>query len=46
MRMHEVKTETDKQTFLQVAIDIYKNDDQWIRPLDKDIDEVFNPAKS
>ncbi len=46
MRMHEVKTETDKQTFLQVAIDIYKNDDQWIRPLDKDIDEVFNPVKN
>ena len=44
--MHEVKTDQDKQTFLQVAIDIYKNDPNWIRPLDKDIEEVFDPAKN
>ncbi len=46
MQMHEVKTDTDKQAFLQVAIDIYKNDPNWIRPLDKDIEEVFDPAKN
>jgi hypothetical protein len=46
MRMHEVKTGEDKTAFLQVAIDIYKNDPNWIRPLDKDIEEVFNPAKN
>ncbi|MCW3121208.1 MAG: hypothetical protein JWQ38_700, partial [Flavipsychrobacter sp.] len=46
MRMHEVKTEADKKAFLQVAIDIYKNDPNWIRPLDKDIEEVFDPAKN
>jgi hypothetical protein len=46
MRMHEVKTDADKQAFIQVAIDIYKNDPNWIRPLDKDIDEVFNPEKN
>ena len=44
--MHEVQTETDKQAFLQVAIDIYKNDPNWIRPLDKDIAEVFDPEKN
>lgn len=44
--MHEVKTEADKKAFLQVAIDIYKNDSSWIRPLDKDIEEVFNPEKN
>ncbi len=44
--MHEVKTEADKKAFLQVAIDIYKNDSSWIRPLDKDIEEVFHPEKN
>ncbi len=46
MHMHEVKTEADKKAFLQVAIDIYKNDPNWIRPLDKDIEEVFDPGKN
>lgn len=46
MQMHEVKTEADKKAFLQVAVDIYKGDANWIRPLDKDIDEVFNPEKN
>ena len=35
---------TDKTTagqFLQVAVDLNKNDPNWIRPLDKDIEEVF-----
>jgi hypothetical protein len=46
MQMHEVKTEPDRKAFLQVANDIYKNDPNWIRPLDKDIEEVFDPAKN
>ena len=46
MQMHEVTSEQDKQRFLQVAIDSYKNDQEWIRPLDKDIEEVFNPEKN
>ena len=40
---------TDKATakeFIQVAIDLYKNDPNWIRPLDKDINEVFDPKKN
>jgi len=44
--MHQVVTPADQQQFLQVAIDIYKDDPQWIRPLDKDIEEVFDPAKN
>ena len=46
MRMQEVKTDADKQAFLQVAVDLYKNDPNWIRPLNKDIDEVFDPKKN
>jgi len=46
MQMQEVKTDADKKAFLQVAIDIYKNDPNWIRPLDKDIEEVFDAEKN
>jgi len=46
MQMHEVKTDADRVRFLQVAVDIYKNDPNWIRPLDKDIEEVFDPGKN
>jgi hypothetical protein len=46
MRMHEVKTEVDKLAFIQVANEIYKNDPNWIRPLDKDINEVFDQKKN
>jgi hypothetical protein len=32
----------DQKDFLNVALDIYKNDPNWIRPLDKDINDVFD----
>ena len=46
MRMQEVKSETDKQAFLQIAVSINQNNPNWVRPLDKDIEEVFNPEKN
>lgn len=46
MQMQEVKSEADKQLFIEMAVDIYKNDPNWIRPLDKDIAEVFDPEKN
>ncbi len=46
MQMHEVQTAADKKAFLQLAVDIYRNDPNWIRPLDKDIEEVFDPKKN
>jgi hypothetical protein len=46
MQMHEVKTEADKRAFLQVAVDLYRNDANWIRPLDKDVEEVFDTQKN
>lgn len=46
MKMHEVKTDADRRAFLQVAVDIYKADPHWIRPLDKDIEAVFDPAQN
>lgn len=40
---------TDRSTakeFLQAAVVINKNDPNWIRPLDKDINEVFDKEKN
>jgi hypothetical protein len=36
---------TAKQ-FLEVAVELYKNDKNWIHPLDKDINEVFDKKKN
>lgn len=44
--MHEVRTDRDRREFLDLPVAIYKNDAQWIRPLDKDIEAVFDPAKN
>ena len=45
----EIIPVTDTSTakaFLQTATVIYKNDPNWIRPLDKDINEVFDTNKN
>jgi len=44
--MHDVTSEADKKLFLEVAVDLYKGDPSYIRPLDKDINEVFDPEKN
>ena len=38
-------TSTARQ-FLQVAVEINKKDANWIRPLDKDINQVFDKSKN
>jgi GNAT superfamily N-acetyltransferase len=40
-----VDTKSKKQ-FLEVPISIYQNDPNWVRPLDNDIEAVFDPAKN
>lgn len=44
--LYEVKSEADRRCFLEVAPGLYKNDPNWIRPLDKDIEEVFDKEKN
>jgi len=44
--MHEVLTSADRRLFLEFPVEIYRNDPHWIRPLDKDIEEVFDPEKN
>ncbi len=46
MHLIEVKTDKDKSDFIKIGIDLYKNDPNWIQPLTKDIEDVFEPEKN
>ena len=46
MQLIPVKDKTTAKEFMQVAVELYKNDPNWIRPLDKDINEVFDAKKN
>ncbi len=46
MKLLEVQTAADARLFLDVPLTIYRNDPSWIRPLDKDVAEVFDPEKN
>ena len=41
-----VNNKATAKQFLQVAVILYKNDLNWIRPLNKDIEEVFDANKN
>jgi hypothetical protein len=46
MILEEVKDPLSRKQFLDVARQIYKDDNNWVCPLDMDIEAVFNPAKN
>ncbi len=46
MHIIEVKDKKAVKDFLQFPIQLYKNEPNWICPLDKDINGVFNPEKN
>jgi hypothetical protein len=46
MQLIEVTTAALSRKFIQVNALIHKNDTNYIRPLDKDINDVFNPSKN
>jgi len=46
MQLILVNDKKTAQQFLTVPVTLYKNDPNWIRPLDKDIDEVFDTKKN
>lgn len=46
MEVIEVSTAPHRKEFLLLPVRLYKNEKNWIRPLDKDIEEVFNPEKN
>lgn len=43
MQIIEVKSKDDRKAFLDVARIIYKNNDVWVCPPDKDINSIFDP---
>jgi hypothetical protein len=45
-QLKEIVSKADKTAFLQLPLRIYSNDPQWIRPLDKDIEAVFDEEKN
>jgi hypothetical protein len=46
MTIIEVKDKSTQKTFLDIARAIYKNDPNWVCPLDNEVEAVFNPAKN
>ncbi len=44
MRIDLVQNDAQAKEWLLFPLEIYKNDPNYIRPLDKDIEDVFNPA--
>ncbi|WP_038030443.1 hypothetical protein [Thermonema rossianum] len=46
MKVVEVNNKALRKEFLEFPVRLYKNDPAYIRPLDKDIEEVFDPTKN
>jgi hypothetical protein len=46
MHLVQVLDKSFSKEFLEVPITIYKNDPNFIRPLDKDVNDVFDPKKN
>ncbi|MCH8317622.1 MAG: GNAT family N-acetyltransferase, partial [Bacteroidetes bacterium] len=45
MKIIEVEDKQSKNDFLNIARSIYKDDNVWVCPLDKDINDVFDPKE-
>lgn len=46
MQIVEVKDRKGQRDFLRVNVELFKAEPNYIRPLDKDIEEVFDPKKN
>jgi hypothetical protein len=46
MKIQEVRSKKDAKSFLEVSRIIYKNDANWVCPLDQDIEAVFDAKKN
>ena len=44
--IEEVLNEKQAKEFLLLPVSLYKNDENWVRPLDNDITKVFDPEKN
>jgi len=46
MELIEVRSPREKRLFLELPVSLYRNDPHWIRPLDQDIGQVFDPKRN
>jgi len=46
MQITEVKTAGDIREFLELPVRLYKDEPNWIRPLDNDVEAVFDEKKN
>jgi hypothetical protein len=46
MNIEEVITPGQRREFLMLPVRLYKNEKSWIRPLDKDVESVFDPDQN
>lgn len=46
MKLIEVKDKGQIREFLELPVKLYKNEKNWIRPLNQDIESVFDPKKN
>lgn len=46
IKLIEVTTKQSEQEFLRLPDRLYKDDPNWIKPLNKDIRDIFDPAKN
>jgi hypothetical protein len=45
-QIEEVVDQLSKRNFLELPVRLYKNEQNWVRPLDNDIEAVFDPEKN
>lgn len=43
MNVLEVTSSADAREFLDMAVRLYQNEEHWIRPIDEDIEGLFDP---
>ena len=44
MQINRVNTQSDSKKFIQFPVRLYKGVSEWIRPIDKEIAAIFDPA--
>ncbi len=46
MKLTEVKDQATREAFHSVPKQLYRNDQNWVCPLDAEIEDIFNPAEN
>jgi hypothetical protein len=46
MQIQEVVSKSDKREFIEMPVSIYKGNKTYVRPIDADIENVFDPTKN